>query len=203
MKPLVYDGSKMPLATRSPVSPSPRSLPSGPKALPPHPSILASPAPGSRQLEVRRVTHVAGPCMESLGEQASSNNPWGPLWGFPVLQRPAKEPGDPCFMPCTRSRAPCPLIPFPGGSVALEGLGTHPSPRAPCTRTPPCRSPLLRPRRARSPRIPLATLVRSLSLECRPPSSPRASPWHRRTAISSARVASRTSGHREVGNSTT
>lgn len=110
------------------------------------------------------VTSVQRGSVEVLGEQASSINPWGPHSELPALQRQAEAPGDPYSIPCTRSRALVPLVPLSGGNLALAGLCAQPSPRAPRTRPPRCRPPLLRPRCARSPRIPLATLVRSLSL---------------------------------------
>ena len=134
--------------TPSPVSPSSGSLP--PLGLcrpdlrrcPPHPFMPASPTPGSRQLEVKRVTHVAGPSMESLDQQASSINPRGHHSGLPALQRPAEEPRDPGSTRCTRSRPPCPASPQtwerrPGGGVAHARLAhAAPSPSAVQTTTP-------------------------------------------------------------------
>lgn len=87
MKPLVYDCSKMPLLDPQVLSlPPPGFCRLDLRRCPPHPFMPTS-TPGSRQLEVRRVTHVAGPSMEA-DQQASSIIPWGHHSGLPSLQRP-------------------------------------------------------------------------------------------------------------------
>ena len=139
------------------------------------------------------MTHVAGPSMESLDQQASSINPRGHHSGLPALQRPAEEPRDPGSTRCTRSRPPCPASPQtwerrPGVGVAHARLAhAAPSPLRGADHHSCC--PALTARASLRP-------APALSLTCAPsPSNPRASLWHRGAATAGARVASRTSDH--------
>lgn len=100
----------------------------------------------------------------STGGQASLSSPRPSLETPcpPAKRRGARRPL--LHFLCTRSRAPAPLVPLPGGSIALSGLSAHPkparavhSPSAVQTTSPPVQ-------RAGSPRIPLSTLLRAPSL---------------------------------------
>lgn len=154
------------------------------------PTPPASPTPGSRQLEVRPVTQVAG---LSLGDLGPARLLGGPLVHRLLLSSPgaltrvSQPSSDSRRSPRTLTRFPAPLpvsparlIPSPGGDVALSGLRAHTSPRALRTRPPRRRPPFLPPRRARSPRIPLSTLFRAPSLAHGPLRPGAGSPWHSR-----------------------
>nr|XP_044605515.1 early nodulin-like protein 2 [Equus asinus] len=145
-----------------------------PRRVPPHASMPASPTPGSRQLELRRVTQVAAPILGDLGPPRLLGGPWArrlPLSSPGALPWDSQPSSDAQRSPKTLAPFPAPglvrparLAPLPGGSVALLRLGAHPSPRALCTRPPRRRPPLLRAGALASPRIPLSTLIRSPSL---------------------------------------
>lgn len=181
---------------------------------PPHPSTPASPTPGSRLLEVRRVTQVAG---LSLGDLGPAPLLGGPLvrrlplsspWALTRVSQPSSNaqrgPKTLTRFSATLLAHPVGFFPLPGGGVALSGFGAHTSPSALRAGPPRCRPPFLPPRRARSPRIPLSKLFRApLLSRCPLPALELAVPGSAVRLLQAPGLPPRTWGHRETGNSAT
>lgn len=155
------------------------------------------------------MTQVAG---LSLGDLGPARLPGGPLVRrlLPSSPEALTRVSGP---PATRGGARGPLLgslrrfprALPGSSPYLGAAKHFPDPahtrqRAQRTRPPRCRPPSLQLPRARSPRIPLPTLIRAPSLARCPLHPGAGSPI---AATRGSRDASRTSGHREPGNSST
>lgn len=169
-----------------------------------HPSTPASPTPRSRQLEVRRVTQVAGLSFGDLGPARLLGGPKPLTRVSQPSSNAGRSPKTLTRFPATLLARPDRVVPVPGGGVALFGLGAHSSRSAGRTGPPRCRPPFLSPRRARSPRIPLSKLFRASSVaRCPLPALELAAPSIALRLLQPPGLPPRTAGHREAENSGT